>query len=522
MKKYSKTLVLIPFVIFFTLILRQYLLVYMYYDDYGFASLSYSYTLEGINGTDYNLFQLIQFLYHYYINWGGRVLSFGIEALMLKESVLVMQVFMAVVVTGTMYFSYKLMTVEKEVSLFEKIFRAISICGLFGLLHIGLLRDSYYWYTSAVIYVMPFLAYTMAVYFYRLNMFDDNKIVKNKYFNIAFKIFTALLFFIASFSQEQIAISMIVIVASLIIIKYIISKKISKWDVINLAFVLLGTIGVVFAKGNYQRMDEHNFFYNTPVLERTISNIDSVFYEILGTKFIYLMEAYIMSIILLVIVKLIKNYGNRIVNTIFLFINLFIAYEMIFEEKKIYSLVENFTSEKIRIVVLMIYIIFLSYEILEYFFIEKRYIISMIYIASLCTIGSLAFIPTITVRCYTPFTILSFIIITESAASILEVMKDNRIKYIFSIIILFLLCSFSYNNYSLVYDGYLQNEESNKYNDKILREISLDKDIKKVKLKKLPNEICANILPYTEGNKYVEVWMKEYYDIGKKVKFKWE
>ena len=172
-----KYLPVIPFFIFFILMVKQYLNVFVYFDDYGFASLSYSNSIEGVNGLDFNLKQLLKFLYMYYMDWGGRVISFGTEALLLKNGVIVMQLFMAIAVTSIMFFTYKIIQLYPSKN---KWFTAIGICSLYGLLHIGMLRDSFYWYTSAVIYVMPFFPYLIGVFCYASNVIKEIEEMKEE------------------------------------------------------------------------------------------------------------------------------------------------------------------------------------------------------------------------------------------------------------------------------------------------------------------------------------------------------
>jgi hypothetical protein len=147
----------------------------------------------------------------------------------------------------------------------------------------------------------------------------------------------------------------------------------------------------------------------------------------------------------------------------------------------------------------------------------------VLFFASMCTISSMAFIPTITIRCYVPFVILSFGIIVDLATSFV-----SNIKYgiIIGIIMLLLLIPFSYKNYSVILDGYKMNSEFHISNDAALKnvknQIENGEDIKSVKLHKLNNTVCSNIMQYEEGFEFVKVWMCEYYDIPQDIKFIWE
>ncbi|RDY30232.1 DUF6056 family protein [Lachnotalea glycerini] len=519
-----KYISIVSFLIFFILILIQYLNVFVCYDDYGFASLSYSNSIEGVRGLHYNLRQLIKFLYLYYIDWGGRVISFGTEALLLKNGVIVMQIAMALTVTLIMYFLYKIITIYPVKN---KWFTAIAVCSLYGLIHIGMLRDSFYWYTSAVIYVMPFMPYLIGVYFYantvnRQIVSDNNfKPEKNLMFYIK-NILIAFILFIAAFSQEQVAISLSFMIASLMIYKYLILKKLNLWDYINTASTILGTLLVVFAPGNSKRMDEQINFYNSPLIARTLTNVDSIFKEVFGYKFIYIMTAYIMALALISMIMIIKNYGSKILNILFLLINMIILCLSLFLKMPLYAALENQLNKNLVMLLIFTYISFIIVQLTIYYLSVKKQIMLILFWASMCTIASMAFIPCITIRCYVPFVILSFGIITDLATTFIE-----NIKYgiVFGMIMLLLIVPFSYKNYSVILDGYQINRSYHINNDTELKntakKIKNGEEVKSVTLQKLNNTICSNIMQYEDGFEFVKIWMCEYYDIPQNIEFNW-
>ena len=50
-------------------------MVYLAHDDFGYATLSYVYKEEGIEGQNFDLEQLTHYLTGHYNRWGGRILS---------------------------------------------------------------------------------------------------------------------------------------------------------------------------------------------------------------------------------------------------------------------------------------------------------------------------------------------------------------------------------------------------------------------------------------------------------------
>ncbi len=518
-----KYIPLLPFLLFFVLIISQYLNVFIYFDDYGFASLSYSNSIEGVDGLNYTLSQLFKFLYLYYMDWGGRVISFGTEVLLLKNGVIVMQIAMAITVTLILFFTYMIINLYTNKN---KWITSFLLCGLYGLIHIGMLRDSFYWYTSAVIYVMPFMPYLVGFYFYCNQI---QKEIKNHYeptknkLTLVKKILIAFILFVASFSQEQVSISLSFAIMALIIYKFVSIKKLYIWDYVNLISSIAGTLLVVFAPGNSKRMEEKIEFYETPIIQRTVANVDGIFKEVFGYKFLYIMALYILALLLLGILMIIKNYGNKIINIFFIVINILLTLVYSIIKEPIYSFLENRVSKNLLLVLLLFYIVFIMFQVTSYYIASQKFILLVVFWASMCTISSMAFIPAITIRCYVPFVILSFGIITSLTTDFI-----NEIRYglLVGVIILVLLLPFSYKNYSIIYGGYKANYSYHIQNDKELKDAGLKikqgNEIKQVTLQKLNNTICSNIMQYEDGYEFIKVWMCEYYDLPQEIEFIWK
>ena len=67
------TLVLIYVVI-------QHAFVWMYFDDYGYASITYlGDQFNATGGTDFSFLDILGFLKYHYLHWGGRIVGFFFE-----------------------------------------------------------------------------------------------------------------------------------------------------------------------------------------------------------------------------------------------------------------------------------------------------------------------------------------------------------------------------------------------------------------------------------------------------------
>ncbi len=70
-------------IIFSMLIFWQHHYVYMYFDDYGYASLSYI-AFDNPLGMAYGISEIFHFLQEHYLHWGGRVVYFFFEIIIFR------------------------------------------------------------------------------------------------------------------------------------------------------------------------------------------------------------------------------------------------------------------------------------------------------------------------------------------------------------------------------------------------------------------------------------------------------
>ena len=89
-------------VIFLIYLLYQHSLIPLMFDDYGYAALSYCQLpgYEEVVGHTFTLPQLLNFLYHQYMELGGRVVSFFIQIGIGSFGVKALQVYQALAIWG--------------------------------------------------------------------------------------------------------------------------------------------------------------------------------------------------------------------------------------------------------------------------------------------------------------------------------------------------------------------------------------------------------------------------------------
>lgn len=154
--------------IFACLIIIQHRYVFMCFDDYGYASLSYGWT-GNTAGMDYGLNDIFQFLKWHYLNHGGRILYFFFEIVMFKiGGTALIQIVQAVIIIMISIISGKIVA---EVIKCEE-WQSVSLClVLYGTLCLRSVRQHLLVYGQCFIC----LAAIAAVRLYMVYDIDSDK-----------------------------------------------------------------------------------------------------------------------------------------------------------------------------------------------------------------------------------------------------------------------------------------------------------------------------------------------------------
>ena len=108
-KQHEQIWVLFVFILGWGALFVQHINVGMFFDDYGNASLSYSYEVSGIIGTNFGIRAILEWAYHIYMGWGGRLLYACLFLIpMLKHGIEVFMVMQSFVIILILYAIYKM------------------------------------------------------------------------------------------------------------------------------------------------------------------------------------------------------------------------------------------------------------------------------------------------------------------------------------------------------------------------------------------------------------------------------
>lgn len=516
--------VLVIFVIFFFIVLLEHQFMGLYHDDYGYASLSYAYNLDGVSGHDVSILQTLNFLKGHYNVWGGRVLYFFFEICLLKNGIWIFRLVQSLVITLIFYFIYKIVKRLSKGNISDWL---IAICTVmcYGFFEIMLVRTGIFWATASILYVFPILPFLIYIYIYQES---KNSEFKNKFIKTLFYIFCAMLMFMSTFSQEQISVAALGYILILTIYNIVRNKKLNKLDIVMCIVAIIGFCILMLAPGNAIRQQHPTSieFYSKPILERIIAGIENL---VLGN---FSMYTKIFNILFYICVwyasyKVVKdNKGITFVSKLSLLSTSVIIFITSIQSVGYFEWVYDLATFKIyKLAVMLMFVlqlVLMFYSVIIYLYEKKQYKVINILISAVFSIACMIIAPYFALRSSIAFEALCFIFMLYILQEVYDDLKYKK-TLVYILIPIFLISMF---NIFTITKGYYSNSKINEQNNETLivvsNKIKKGEDIKVITLKKLKNILYSGDQPYTEGNDYITIYMKEYYDLPKDIEIIYE
>lgn len=431
-----KAINFIMFICVWAVLYATYALLGYYHDDYAYAGLTYYYTTEGLYSERLNFSNYINYLYHHYMGWGGRVTALGIAIPFLHAGPSVFWFVQSLIITCILYIGAYIASMVTSKNDFPQtlIFFLVSHISI----KITLARDGLYWGAASLIYVWPMFFLLCAIV-----------IINYKKLNKIYIVFISFLLFISSSSSESYAIYTFVFVVINLLLN--INKRRIIVDIVLILSSLVGLLFCFLAPGNLERAKFTGQYI--PDFIDLINNIPGTVIWIIDNLHLFYAEyLFVLAAfsVCFYVICILKN-KNKIYLQIFPFI---------------------FAG---------------------------------------CATMSLLILPFArSPRVFMPF-ILTLPIVTAPAVNV--IIKNMGVKKLF---FLGILLWYGLSFYIPIWKGYFENYTTIVENDNIL---SSYKNGNYIILKKLPQKQYANDMPYDQGKEYIEMFMKQYYDIPKDVLF---
>lgn len=487
------------FVLFFLFLCIQHQFVYLYFDDYGYASLTYGYT-GNTAGMDYSILDVFGFIKWHYLEWGGRVLYYLLGILSMRAGLWCVRLVQCLFILGISIYSWRLIETEGDGK--GNFAKAFIIVFLYAAVGIGTFREGIFWFSAAMGYVWPLCALFAAVYYQRQYH------MKGKPACLAL---SCVLFFAAAFSYEQVAL----MTAVYAILNYVFGRlregKHVKGGFLIIASAILGSCVEILAPGNFVRAGEktNEAFFELSFVEKLSENIPRILEINLG-------------------------YDNRISVLIFLASGLMCAWGILWKKKESLACRLNFFAGLLLsaavaaswrmgttwylCVLLILWIIWYTVNVTLALWEKKTWMAALFY-GGLCSQGMMLLSPTIPERAHIPFLFLMHMVTAYVAAEFFShFLRKGRYLYLGA-----LAAAASLNIVSVTL-GYYRNAEINDINRYKLTEksfrIKAGMEVPSIVLYRMRNDQYAAQMPYNEQS--IEYWMKNYYELPQAVHFIWE
>lgn len=497
-KNVESLLIKVIFSILLIFLILQHHYVFMYFDDYGHASLSYGHVVSNVNGTNFNIKQLFEWSSSYYHEWGGRVIYYTLFLLpLLSKSISLFMFVQSIIFFFIFVYIYKI--IQNFNPNFNPILTILSLITLYGLIPIEILKESAYWASASVCYTWSLLPLSMGIYYLMEATKEDSLPTPRQV------IYIPILFFFASCSFEQSgAASLIYVIFYFLLLKR--KKVFLKLSIPTFLLSLIGVLIQYLAPGNNNRMNiMHPDFKTLPFIDKVKAGIPNVvnftFYPKISF-FILILCLLCISVIIIVL-----SHHNRYKYLITIPIVVPVFYLV-----KSYNNFEISTSLKFLLLIIIFFYMLLA------IYPKKNFIPILLTVAA--SIFCLILSPVLQQRSLIFFLILLFIPIVITLNRFFIFINNNNKLLLLAILSVFF--AFSLNNYKNIFLGYKANYSYALENHKKLSSFSgKENPSKKVKLYKYPYDFYREHMPYDPETPYIQTWMKEFYDLPEDTEFKW-
>ncbi|WP_242834382.1 DUF6056 family protein [Butyrivibrio sp. FC2001] len=497
----------------FIFLLVQNSFIWLYFDDYGYASLTYlGSDFNRTGGTGYSFGQLLGFLQYHYLHWGGRVTGFFMEILAMKHSVWVIRIIQAVLTLCLLLFSYKIVCFDNN----RKWEASFIIIAFFFLMGISTVNWGTMWFSASVAYLWSAAFFVIAVYLQLKLLQDDFDNNKNR---TACAILCTCLFALAASMHEQSSVAVICYVFLTDIVYYLLERnKIKAENIWRMFFSIVGGAFCIMAPGNIERAvaSRYDAFSSMTVLGKVKHNLPLVLMINLDDS-IGITSLLAISNILAAIIILKKLSGKTRVKSVILRVNILVGIILgiIVIGCSIY---QNRPLGKQIFEGLWVCIFVINVSIFM-FICNKKHILA-IFISGIMTQVMMLFSPDLNFRVHIFFV---FCLGITCACIISESVKDYRVLVRGIAVLAIVYGIITSMNLTV---GYWRNNKINNLNDMIMRDaaksIAKGNTVESIRLYKLVDDKYACVMPYQEGFESANGLMKNYYMIPGDISIIWE
>lgn len=542
MKRYMKYTYLAVFAAFYVFLLMQFGNVFIYYDDYGYLSLSYGTNID-VAGAEYSLSELLAFMRGHYFNSNGRLLYMFLYCFVhMLGGIRGVQVFMATAVLAVallLFFIARRMlagrleaakTEESGAEETDGEFQgqlgpigqaalAAFVCLLYGTLGIMVQRMGTYWYAASFIYVVPAVTFLVfAVYFYRTVFLSSGE--KPGIFRMCL---CAVLGFLAAWSQEQWFVTTVSFVVICLGVKLWRDRRLEIYEILTFLVCAAGGLIIILSPAVSARMNSagNAEFASLSLfgkLGRNIPLLMNLFFS--GENIRYLMFFFPMMIFMGCMAAA-KDRKLLPLHLGFSAVSAAVFAAVVLKQKLHVFAPGAYSALTANL--LLLYIAFCFAEVILFYRAEKQPFGSIVFTAAVLSVGSAAIVPEVPLRIFYPFLYLSWLLFSYMYGRIL--LTEAKKIPVSAACTLAFLAMVSIPNLKSIYTGYKLNYQVLMYDDAVFKAsaeaIRQGADIETIEVYELPDLLCKNEVVYDENFSFMIAWMRQYYDLPEYVEFEY-
>ena len=510
LKKEWKTIAV--FAAFFVIMLIQFKNVGIYYDDYGYYSLSYCVKTPHV-GHDYTFSQLSSFMREHYSIVNGRFIQFFLWLSLFKIGGLGLVRFAAAcTVTAIMYLLYSL-TGDEE-SKFPGMLRALIVCGAWFCIPLEIHRHGTYWFVAFFLYYLPLIT---------IVVFSKLYVSYKERTSPAMAVLLGIMIFVTSWSTENLSVACVAMMGLLFLIKTVSKKKFAVCEAFYTLSAALGTVALLLSPGIIQRAKESAAGTDLP--HRVKNSITYVFFNLFADSMKLYMTTLMVSA-LVIAVYLYRKYGKKL--DLFNFL-LLIPVAIIEAVKPLLF----HDAIVLHIAGLMGSIVIAGLTMLpafRFYILSHRYSSAIVLGTGALSVMALSGVPSFPERVFIAFIVCSFVVICDAFSLAYEMLSGQK-KALARPIFIVLLLAFlipSTINFARIFVGYSVNNTINCENDLRLKEaserIKSGEKLSEIRLIRFSenNDKYATIMLYEQPGNWFMGMIQDYYEIPRDVQLIYE
>lgn len=498
-KKKTSIGVWIIFCVFFIVLLLEHRFVYLYLDDFGYGSLSFTNTIDGVNGTNYTLSQFLEFYSQHYMTISGRIVFLGLETLLLQSGVWLIRVVQCAIITGILFSIYKIISRESKAKPFMI---ALIVISLYGLLEIFMLDKSIYWFTGSAMYLWPMLPLLVGCYLYYLYACRGNE-----KFSAGKKAAMIVCIALAALAQEQLSAAEIVIILLIFLAKKRSKQKFTKIDIIVILVAIAGFLFIYLSPGARARVEllqyeaAYTEFSTLPLPGKIKEAYLYIILHLFSKNFYLIILAMLSAGVFSGIMLLRKKLGIRILNILMLaFDVLCIAYMLVSQDGIYTNLSMTAIPTGAAVAGLTLVLLFWVYGFTAYYLANKKKFILMLFYAGLISLFCLVVVlPPQSGRFYIPFVFPAIVVMGDIFCDLITTANKKWAAWLV-LGVLAACASYNMTSQTLKYAEVCNVQEYNQQMiDQTLQNLKAGENVKEITLKYYPN-IESNLALPPEGD----------------------